>query len=674
MAFQSINRRPPPSSPEEPEGAMSDASHSEHNASQTTGEDLSKTTLETSPRALWNTVNDNTSSNKRPKSTDQSKRSHHRAYQTLHTGSKIKHLKKADGEPLWRVDIQYDLLTYIFHDEHKVFKNTYDGKDGQTFADIYIDAMARSSKTSRVLCDKLRHGRVAALNMAMVCLLVNIGRMNTTLNFFLEMRAILRTYHPIPSLQTYSDQNDYKQLQDAPRLKSILKGACEDREEPVNFQELKKMRRTNPINLVFLVSTFASEVQQDFFDSSYEFHDLIMNKGLSSESRARAFLWLMWAYLESDLSPEQLKQNPFGIKDDNSDKIPPLVTLTPEEQAQENIDTPEEIHFAKTMKAQREEFLKNGVSNSVTSGTSGTTSKRSKSSTNTVASSNTDSSNDKSATKLRLIIKRPTKAAPGNSTATKNQTSKEIHKVLKRHYKTFRRARYQEGGLIREWKQVKNVDPLYDSEYDDKPVDEEELNRIVIKKMVTLGEDYGEEDSARLQAFRRASRWFKRWVPMVKPVFRDDEKNYSRVMQIEREQAEIKNIERQLQEERVVMEDKAKEQGIILEFTDMKENGKSGNNGEEKPKKGRKRAKAPKNGTEKPAKRTKKAAVVISPPAPLNVVPKAPIAASEDAVLNATEPVGSATETNTSNPSGPLVVEESNDHQPSVMSLGNLLD
>lgn len=45
-----------------------------------------------------------------------------------------------------------------------------------------MDAMARSSKTSKILRDKLMSERANALNMAMVCLLVNLGRMNTTLN------------------------------------------------------------------------------------------------------------------------------------------------------------------------------------------------------------------------------------------------------------------------------------------------------------------------------------------------------------------------------------------------------------------------------------------------------------------------------------------------------------
>ena len=96
---------------------------------------------------------------------------------------KIRHLKKEDGEPLWRCDIQYDFLRAIFDDDHLVFTNSYDDTlPKQCFADLYIDTMARSSKTSKILHDKLLSDREAAKNMAMVCLLVNIGRMNTTLN------------------------------------------------------------------------------------------------------------------------------------------------------------------------------------------------------------------------------------------------------------------------------------------------------------------------------------------------------------------------------------------------------------------------------------------------------------------------------------------------------------
>ncbi|KAJ8102660.1 hypothetical protein POJ06DRAFT_193443 [Lipomyces tetrasporus] len=276
--------------------------------------------------------------------------------QTLLINSKIRHIKKKDGEPLWRRDIQYDFLKSVFYDETRVFTNSYDGTPNHTYSEIYIDAMARSSKSSRVLREKLLGDQQAGLNIAMVCLLVNIGRMNTTLNFFPEMRAQLRTYHPIPSLQTYSDPTAYKQLQDAPRLKSILKGACEDRPEPSTLDQLllqPRLPRTNPINLVFILATYARRVTDLFFVEPYEFYDFIMNTSVSSQSRAKAFLWLMWVYLESDLSPEQLRANPFGYGQEGGMKIPSFVTLSPEDLDKENFDTDPEKEFAERMIQER---------------------------------------------------------------------------------------------------------------------------------------------------------------------------------------------------------------------------------------------------------------------------------------------------------------------------------
>ena len=101
---------------------------------------------------------------------------------SVYSGNKIRHLKKEDGIPLWRKDIQYDFLKLVFEDKSPVFTRWPDGQKGLDFADVYIDAMARSSKTSKILKDKLQSDKPAAVSMAMVCLLVNFGRMNTTLN------------------------------------------------------------------------------------------------------------------------------------------------------------------------------------------------------------------------------------------------------------------------------------------------------------------------------------------------------------------------------------------------------------------------------------------------------------------------------------------------------------
>ncbi|KAI1339004.1 hypothetical protein F5Y15DRAFT_384427 [Xylariaceae sp. FL0016] len=280
---------------------------------------------------------------------------------------KIRHLKKEDGEPLWRKDIQYDFLRAVFDNDVKAFTNSYEAErsdERQSFADLYIDTMARSSKTSKVLRDKLLSDREAAKSMAMVCLLVNVNRMNTTLNFFPEMRAQLRTYHAIPSLQAHQDASAYKQLQDAPRLKSILKGAAEDRSEPHDLSEFKEKSppRSNPVNLIFLICQQSSHIAELHFPAGGEFNDLIMKTRCTSASRAKAFLWLMWQYLESDFTEEGCDENPFGAgvdygTDVANQGVPRLKEMTEEEEALENIDSQEEIDFGREKQAHRAKII-----------------------------------------------------------------------------------------------------------------------------------------------------------------------------------------------------------------------------------------------------------------------------------------------------------------------------
>lgn len=166
------------------------------------------------------------------------------------------------------------------------------------------------------------------------------------------MRAQLRTYHAIPSLQAHQDPHAYKQLQDAPRLKSILKGAAEDRIEPHTLEAMKValVPRTNPVNLIFTICHNAGKVAELHFPQGREFHDLIMRTNLSSESRARAFLWIMWFYLESDYTEEGCEENPFGAGVDYgvdvaNQGVPVLREMTAEEEAQENIDPEDELQF-----------------------------------------------------------------------------------------------------------------------------------------------------------------------------------------------------------------------------------------------------------------------------------------------------------------------------------------
>ena len=86
-----------------------------------------------------------------------------------------------------------------------------------------------------------------------------------------------------------------------------------------------------------------------------EFLDLFLPINLSSSSRARVFLWLMYHYLQGPDKP-----NPFD--DDysraNPPKVPRMRSLTREEQAQENVDPPDEVEWGKKMSATRSKFLK----------------------------------------------------------------------------------------------------------------------------------------------------------------------------------------------------------------------------------------------------------------------------------------------------------------------------
>ncbi|KAK8106589.1 INO80 chromatin remodeling complex Ies1-like protein [Apiospora kogelbergensis] len=78
----------------------------------------------------------------------------------------IRPLKKEDGEPLWRKDIQYDFLRAVFDDECKVFTNSYDitQREKQTFARLYIEhtvfqeGRAGSAKTQLVAFHREGHG------------------------------------------------------------------------------------------------------------------------------------------------------------------------------------------------------------------------------------------------------------------------------------------------------------------------------------------------------------------------------------------------------------------------------------------------------------------------------------------------------------------------------------
>ncbi len=93
-------------------------------------------------------------------------------------------LKRADGEPLTRVDIQYDVLNTIFSDAHAVFSDPYAAEEGSklTFCELYTKAILHSPKATKALKDKMLEVPAFAEDFAMLALLVNVGRLNTTMS------------------------------------------------------------------------------------------------------------------------------------------------------------------------------------------------------------------------------------------------------------------------------------------------------------------------------------------------------------------------------------------------------------------------------------------------------------------------------------------------------------
>ncbi|RCK55335.1 Ino eighty subunit 1 [Candida viswanathii] len=277
-------------------------------------------------------------------------------------------LKKADGEAFWRKDIQYDFLKALFDDTTPCFTNSFEksnitncnNNEKISFGELYIRTLAESSKSSRVLKEKLIRDSDLGKAVAKVCILVNVGRMNTTINFVPEMKSTLRTYHSIPSLQTGPKGGTVQQLQDTPRLKSILKAVCEGEENNVNLLNCiianppKTKPNTNIIQLLFLLSNAIHGVP--YMDDQPNSHllEFFVNTKIHPQNRANRFLWLLYTFLETNFTKEELSKNPFG-----GERIPPIEWLEELEVDQFDQDLDYERTYADAMFQARMQYLAN---------------------------------------------------------------------------------------------------------------------------------------------------------------------------------------------------------------------------------------------------------------------------------------------------------------------------
>ncbi|KAF8973759.1 hypothetical protein BDZ97DRAFT_392005 [Flammula alnicola] len=285
------------------------------------------------------------------------------------TPRRVVALKRADGEPLTRADIQYDVLHGIFSDTHEVFSDPYrDTEDGKKlcFRDLYIKAIFNSPKATKALKDKMTESSTFALDFAMLSLLVNVGRVNTTMSFFPEMKTTIRTYHPIPSLQRTNGN-----MQDAPRIKHILKTSLledEAKNPPATPADILTRCKagqppsTSITNLIFVLAHHTGPIGQAHFQGRVDFLDLFLRTEVSSASRAQAFLWLCYNYLEAPSSEDDYDEEPTPSPFSDPSKptsSPPFTFLTSEEILEENQESPEDIAMAERLVTQRSRIVQN---------------------------------------------------------------------------------------------------------------------------------------------------------------------------------------------------------------------------------------------------------------------------------------------------------------------------
>ncbi|GAA5955055.1 hypothetical protein JCM3765_003174 [Sporobolomyces pararoseus] len=274
-------------------------------------------------------------------------------------------IKKLDSEPLLRQDIQWQVLDDIFADRSIRFTAPVDQNSPPAapvylnFDQLYLEAILSSMKTTAATRSKLISNSEFATNYSKLCLLINVGRVNTTLAFYPQMKTALRTYHPIPSLQT--EEVSKKEMSDAPRLKAMLKMAFLDWEvnnapttlkavaEKANDPHLTRGPPTTIIEAIFLVFQEPQWVSERYFPKGFDVWDIFFPSEMPSQPRARAFLSLMHHILEdksflSDFSPSLPTPIPLN---------PPIALTRDPTATKENIDSPSELAFAQEMKELR---------------------------------------------------------------------------------------------------------------------------------------------------------------------------------------------------------------------------------------------------------------------------------------------------------------------------------
>lgn len=93
------------------------------------------------------------------------------------------------GEPLLRNDLQFEVLTAIFNDREIRFRAPLDPSKPPgsppvylTFDQLFLEALLSGNRTNAAMRQKLIDHRDFGTNFCKLALLINIGRINTTLS------------------------------------------------------------------------------------------------------------------------------------------------------------------------------------------------------------------------------------------------------------------------------------------------------------------------------------------------------------------------------------------------------------------------------------------------------------------------------------------------------------
>ncbi|SCV70875.1 BQ2448_3637 [Microbotryum intermedium] len=310
-------------------------------------------------------------------------------------------IRKLDAEPILRYDLQYQVLDDVFSDRTFRFTAPMDPKNPLSsptylnFDQLYLEALLGSGKTTFNLRNRLMENPTFSANFCKLCFLINIGRINTTLAFYPSMKTALRTYHPVPSLQT--DEMSRNQMQDAPRLKSLLKACFLDwelaqQQQPQTLHEmaLKSVQLLFPcafctqrphlfahlfltsphqaalapnqgppttvVNAIFLLFNEAIWIAERYFPPAFDLLDLFYPSDSPSLPRAQSFLSILHHILENktflnDFSPHLDKEAIVEL-------ARPLQLTKEPAPEKENVDTKDELHFIQEMQQIREGVVK----------------------------------------------------------------------------------------------------------------------------------------------------------------------------------------------------------------------------------------------------------------------------------------------------------------------------